>query len=91
MKTLLKKWMSPKWEILLWVGVLAFVGYRFGPQVGAALGVGGEDTEVASDSGIQTLDGHIITMEDPIEFVPQHKSRGSPYWAFPVTRPTLRP
>jgi len=63
MKTLLKKWMSPKWEILLWVGVLAFVGYRFGPQVGAALGVGGEDTEVASDSGIQTLDGHIITME----------------------------
>jgi peroxiredoxin len=63
MKTLLKKWLSPKWEILLWVGVLGFVGYRFGPQVGAAFGIGGEDTEVAADAGIQTLDGERITLE----------------------------
>jgi cytochrome c biogenesis protein CcmG/thiol:disulfide interchange protein DsbE len=63
MKTLFKKLMSPKWEILLWVGVLGFVGYRFGPQVGAALGIGGEDTEVTADVSIETLDGELLTLE----------------------------
>lgn len=63
MKTLLKKWMSPKWEILLWVGALGVLAFRFGPQVGAAFGLGGEDTEVAADAGIETLDGQLITLE----------------------------
>ena len=64
MKTRLKKWMTPRWEILLWAGVLAFAGYRLGPQVGAALGFGGEDTAVSAESSIETLDGQIITLEE---------------------------
>ena len=63
MKTLFKKWMNPKWEILFWIGLLGVVGYRFGPQMGAALGMWGEDTEVVSDAGFQTLDGQFITLE----------------------------
>jgi cytochrome c biogenesis protein CcmG, thiol:disulfide interchange protein DsbE len=50
-------------ELLLWVAVLAFAAYRFGPQVGAALGLRGEDTEVTG-AVIRTLDGTSLTLED---------------------------
>jgi peroxiredoxin len=50
-------------EILLWTGVLAFVGYRFGPQLGAALGIG-SGTERVRGNAITTLDGSSYTMED---------------------------
>ena len=52
-------------EIALWVGVLGFLAYRIAPQVGAALGVGGEDTRVSSASEvIRTLDGSDLTLEE---------------------------
>jgi cytochrome c biogenesis protein CcmG/thiol:disulfide interchange protein DsbE len=44
------------------VAIIGIVGYRLQPQVWAALGIGGEDTEVSS-GGIQTLDGEILTLE----------------------------
>jgi peroxiredoxin len=50
-------------ELLLWVGVLGFVAYRFGPQVGAALGVGAGD-EPVPETAIQTLDGDLLTLDD---------------------------
>lgn len=50
-------------EVVLWVGVLAFVGYRFAPQVGAALGLGAGEEEV-SGSLIRTLDGDAYTLHD---------------------------
>lgn len=63
MKTLLKKWMSPRWELVLWIVVLGVLGYRFAPQVGAAFGIGGEDTELLSEASFETLEGHLISME----------------------------
>jgi cytochrome c biogenesis protein CcmG, thiol:disulfide interchange protein DsbE len=50
-------------EVLIWTGVLVFAAYRFGPQIGAALGLGGERTEVTG-SVIHTLDGTSLTLED---------------------------
>ena len=51
-------------EIALWVGVLGFVAYRVAPQVGAALGGGGEDTRVSSSASvIRTLDGSELTLD----------------------------
>ena len=52
-------------EIILWMGVLGFVVYRFGPQVGAALGMGGEDTKVGGrGETIRTLDGATLSLEE---------------------------
>jgi peroxiredoxin len=50
-------------ETLLWVGVLALAAYRFGPQLGAALGLGGRGSE-APPYAIATLDGSEISLED---------------------------
>lgn len=50
-------------EVLLWVGVLGFAAYRFGPQIGAALGLGSGDAQVTG-SVVRTLDGTAITMKD---------------------------
>lgn len=50
-------------ELLLWAGVLGFAVYRFGPQVGAALGIGGGSKEVTGSS-IRTLDGSVLTLDD---------------------------
>ena len=52
-----------RFDIILLVVVLGAVAYRFGPQVGAAFGVGGESTEVRSDA-IQLLDGSTISLEE---------------------------
>jgi cytochrome c biogenesis protein CcmG/thiol:disulfide interchange protein DsbE len=62
---------TPKWskklgrqvEILVWVGVLGFLIYRLGPQVGAALGIGAGDSEV-SGGVVRTLDGDSFTLDD---------------------------
>jgi thiol-disulfide isomerase/thioredoxin len=49
-----------KWiERLLLVGVLAFIGYRLGPQIGALLGIGGDERQSPSFS-FTTLDGTAI-------------------------------
>ena len=50
-------------EALIWVGVLGFVAYRFGPQVGAAFGVGSSDAEVTGTS-VRTLDGTSFSLDD---------------------------
>jgi peroxiredoxin len=50
-------------EILLWVGVLSFAAYRLGPQLGAALGVGGGGTP-APDVSVETLEGTLISLEE---------------------------
>jgi thiol-disulfide isomerase/thioredoxin len=50
-------------DVLLLAAVLGMLTWRFGPQVGAALGLGGERTEIAGE-GVRTLDGTVITLED---------------------------
>jgi thiol-disulfide isomerase/thioredoxin len=60
----LGKWQIPRWELVLWIGVLSLLAYRFGPQVGAALGIGGEDTAVPAGAMIETLDGELISLEE---------------------------
>ena len=50
-------------ETLIWVVVLGIVAYRFGPQVGAAFGIGGDDTEVTGTS-VRTLDGASFSLDD---------------------------
>lgn len=50
-------------EILLWTAILGFAAYRFGPQIGAALGLGAGSAEVTG-SVIHTLDGTSLTVED---------------------------
>jgi thiol-disulfide isomerase/thioredoxin len=50
-------------ELLLWTAVLGFAAYRFGPQIGAALGIGGGNAEVTG-SVIRTLDGESFTVDD---------------------------
>ena len=50
-------------EILIWVGVLGFVAYRFGPQVGAALGLGAGNVEVTG-TAVRTLDGDSFSLDD---------------------------
>ena len=50
-------------EFLLWAGVLGFVFLRLGPQVTAALGVGGGD-EALSVVAFEALDGTVFTRDD---------------------------
>ncbi|MGI9627116.1 MAG: TlpA disulfide reductase family protein [Longimicrobiales bacterium] len=53
-----------KWaERGVWVFVLVLLTQRFGPQVGAALGFGG-DLGVLPDFQVTTLDGEVISSED---------------------------
>ncbi len=56
------RWKS-RLDLILLVVVLGALTYRFGPQVGAAFGVGGERTEVRSDL-IETLNGDLISLEE---------------------------
>lgn len=50
-------------EFLIWAGILGFAFYRFGPQVTAALGVGGGDEEFVV-SAFTTLDGSVYSKEE---------------------------
>ncbi len=63
MKRLLKKWFRPRWELLFWVVVLGFIGYRLAPQVGAALGLGAGERAVSTHA-FETIDGKMVTLED---------------------------
>ncbi len=54
--------LKARFDLILLVAVLGAFAYRFGPQVGAALGIGGESTEVSSGL-IQTLNGDAISLE----------------------------
>ncbi len=50
-------------EFLLWAGVLGFAALRLGPQITAALGVGGGDEEFSA-SVFRALDGSVLTNDD---------------------------
>jgi peroxiredoxin len=50
-------------ELLMWAGVLALVVWRFGPQVGAALGLRA-GTEPAPDFVVETLAGDTVRLAD---------------------------
>jgi len=50
-------------EIALWIVVIGLVVWRFGPQVGAALGLR-PGTEPAPDFVVQTLDGDSVRLTD---------------------------
>lgn len=50
-------------EMALWVGVIGLLVWRFGPQLGAALGLR-PGTEPAPDFVVQTLDGHAVHLAD---------------------------
>jgi peroxiredoxin len=54
--------LKARFDLLLLLAVLGVFVYRFGPQVGAALGLGGESTEVRSGL-IQTLTGDPLSLE----------------------------
>ena len=57
----------PAWrrwvDIGLWVLVLGLLFYRLGPQLGAALGVGGEGS-AAPEFSVQTLSGDSVTLSE---------------------------
>lgn len=55
--------LSKTLDIGLWVVVLGLLVWRFGPQVGAALGIGA-DGGPAPDFAVQTLDGETLTLSD---------------------------
>lgn len=50
-------------DIALWVLVLGIVLWRFGPQIGAAVGIGGSN-QPAPDFSVTTIDGDTLTLAD---------------------------
>ncbi|HUP21174.1 MAG TPA: hypothetical protein VM778_14655, partial [Gemmatimonadota bacterium] len=56
-----RRWPRVTIETVLWIAVLGFVGYRLGPQVGAALGVG-DAGPPAADILVTTLEGESIRL-----------------------------
>jgi cytochrome c biogenesis protein CcmG, thiol:disulfide interchange protein DsbE len=50
-------------EIVLWVAVIGLVAWRFGPQIGAALGLR-PGSEPAPDFMVETLDGETVRLAD---------------------------
>ncbi len=62
MKTHLKRWFRPRWELLFWILLLGVVGYRLAPQMGAALGLGAGDGVVTAGA-FETIEGQVVTLE----------------------------
>lgn len=61
-----KRWrrrLGRGFDVALWVLVIGLVVWRFGPQVGAALGIGGTD-EPAPDFGVETLTGDTVRLAE---------------------------
>jgi cytochrome c biogenesis protein CcmG, thiol:disulfide interchange protein DsbE len=50
-------------ELVLWVAVIGLVAWRFGPQIGAALGLR-PGSEPAPDFMVETLDGETVRLSD---------------------------
>jgi peroxiredoxin len=50
-------------EVALWVVVLALLVWRFGPQVGAAIGLGA-GTQPAPDFAVETIQGDTVRLSD---------------------------
>jgi peroxiredoxin len=63
-KIKLPRWFSRTLDIGLWVLVLGMLVWRFGPQVGAALGIGGGGGAPAPDFTVETLDGETIRLSE---------------------------
>ena len=58
-----KTWLRRAIDWGLWILVIGLLVWRFGPQVGAALGIGGTD-EPAPDFAIETLAGDSLRLSD---------------------------
>ena len=58
-----RRWPSFTIEAILWIAVLAFVGYRIWPQAAAAIGYGAGGTQ-APEIQVQTLDGRTVALSD---------------------------
>jgi peroxiredoxin len=58
-----RAWWKTTLDVALWVLVLGLLVWRFGPQVGAALGIGATD-EPAPDFAVATLDGDTVRLAD---------------------------
>lgn len=56
-----KRWLRRGIDLGLWALVLGLFIWRFGPQVGAALGIGGT-SEPAPDFVVETLDGDTLQL-----------------------------
>lgn len=56
-----RTWLGRAFDLALWAGVIGLVVWRFGPQIGAALGLGGTD-EPAPDFAVETLQGDTIRL-----------------------------
>lgn len=57
---LLRRFARRRWETMLWVVVLGFIGWRIWPQVAAAIGVTSGST-TAPPFQLTTLDGNAVT------------------------------
>lgn len=57
------RWLKRRFDLLLLVAVMGVLLWRFGPQVGAAFGIGEERGEIGGE-GVRTLDGEVITLDD---------------------------
>lgn len=58
-----KRWLRRAIDWALWVVVIGLLVWRFGPQVEAALGIGGTD-EPAPDFAVRTLDGDSLRLSE---------------------------
>lgn len=58
-----RAWWKRALDVGLWVAVLGLLIWRFGPQVEAALGIGGTDTP-APDFAVTTLEGEVIRLSE---------------------------
>ena len=63
-KTKTRRGLARALDIGLWILVLGVLVWRFGPQVGAALGIGGEGGQPAPDFTVETLDGETLRLAD---------------------------
>lgn len=60
----MRRWLGRQASVanLLWIGLLAFVGYRIWPQIAAAAGVSSANV-VAPAFAVTTLDGRTVSLE----------------------------
>jgi peroxiredoxin len=58
-----KLWLRRTFDWGLWILVIGLLAWRFGPQVGAALGIGGTNLP-APDFAVETLDGDSLRLSE---------------------------
>ena len=56
------RWLRRAFDLALWAAVVALLVWRFGPQVGAALGIGAT-SDPAPPFAVETLDGDSLSLD----------------------------